>query len=74
MLGEGHDVVEGVRYPYNASPDQCKEDCSGNESCKFWTLASNICYLKSEMALEKRSQLNHTFSGTNQCPGTWHIS
>ncbi len=71
---EGHDVAEGNSYTNATSPDQCREDCRRNEKCKFWTLASNTCYLKSEMALEKRSQQNHAFSGIDQCPGTWHIS
>ncbi len=71
---EGHNVVKGDIYKNEASPNQCREDCRQNENCKFWTLESNTCHLKSEMAVEKRSQQNHTFSGTDQCPGTWHIS
>jgi hypothetical protein len=67
---EGHDVVKGYRYTYNASPDQCREDCRRNESCKFWTLESNTCHLKSEKALETRRNKSYAISGTKQCPGT----
>ncbi len=66
---EGHDVVKGDRYTNEASPDQCREDCKRNENCKFWTFASNTCYLKSEKALEKRLKQINTLSGTKQCPG-----
>ncbi len=67
---EGHSIAKGYRYTKPASPDQCREDCRRNEKCEFWTLASNICYLISEKALDNRSQQNNTVSGTNQCPGT----
>jgi hypothetical protein len=67
---EGHDVAKGDRYTNPASPDQCREECKRNHECKFWTLESNTCHLKNEMALENRSKQSYTVSGTGQCPGT----
>ncbi len=71
---EEHDVDTLDSYTTAASPDQCREDCRRNEKCKFWTLSSNTCYLKSEKALENRRNQSRAVSGTNQCPGTSHIS
>ncbi len=67
---EGHDVVEEDRYTNIASPDQCREACKRYDNCKFWTMYSDICYLKSEKALENRRNQSYAVSGTNQCPGT----
>jgi hypothetical protein len=62
-----NNVAETIVYNSN----QCKEKCSAQQDCQFWTWSNNQCHLKNENALEKRV-LKDAISGSGNCPGKCH--
>jgi hypothetical protein len=50
----------------------CKEKCSAQQDCQFWTWSENQCYLKNENALKERTVSVNAISGSANCPGKCH--